>query len=115
MRTDEANRPRPIYRKRAFDADIIEPCVRWYITYRLSYRDLVEMMAEHGIEIAQTTILKWITRYFPEPEKRWSRFSRAVGFCSIDSPKGKYRMFASYHVCQFSHFITSRIAPYLAC
>ena len=35
-----------IYRKRAFDADIIELCVRWYITYRLSYRDLVEMMAE---------------------------------------------------------------------
>jgi len=30
----------PIYRKRAFDADVIELCVRWYITYRLSYRDL---------------------------------------------------------------------------
>ncbi len=28
----------PIYRKRAFDADIIELCVRWYITCRLSYR-----------------------------------------------------------------------------
>ncbi len=26
----------PIYRKRAFDADIIELCVRCYITYRLS-------------------------------------------------------------------------------
>jgi transposase-like protein len=35
----------PIYRKRVFDADIIELCVRWYISYRLSYRDLVEMMA----------------------------------------------------------------------
>jgi transposase-like protein len=34
----------PIYRKRAFDADIIEVRMRWYITYRLSYRDLVEMM-----------------------------------------------------------------------
>jgi transposase-like protein len=38
-----------IYRQRGFDADIIELCVRWYITYRLSYRDLVEMMAERGI------------------------------------------------------------------
>jgi transposase-like protein len=36
----------PIYRQRAFDADVIELCVRWYVTYRLSYRDLVEMMAE---------------------------------------------------------------------
>ena len=38
----------PIYRRRAFDADIIELCCRWYITYRLSYRDLVAMMAERG-------------------------------------------------------------------
>ena len=39
----------PIYRRRRFDAEIIELCVRWYITYRLSYRDLVAMMAERGI------------------------------------------------------------------
>ena len=30
-----------IYRGRRFDADIIELCDRWYITYRLSYRDLL--------------------------------------------------------------------------
>lgn len=35
----------PIYRGRVFDADIIELCVRWYITYRLSYPDVVAMMA----------------------------------------------------------------------
>jgi transposase-like protein len=34
----------PIYRRGRFDAEIIELCVRWYITYRLSYRDLVAMM-----------------------------------------------------------------------
>jgi hypothetical protein len=38
----------PIYRRRRFDAEVIELCVRWYITYRLSYRDLVAMMAERG-------------------------------------------------------------------
>jgi transposase-like protein len=69
----------PIYRKRAFDADIIELCVRWYITYRLSYRDLVEMMAERGVQVAHSTILRWVTRYVPECEKRWNRFSRFVG------------------------------------
>jgi DDE domain len=69
----------PIYRKRAFDADIIELCVRWYITYRLSYRDLVEMMAERGVRVAHSTILRWVTRYVPEFEKRWNRFSKAIG------------------------------------
>ena len=48
----------PIYRQRAFDADVIELCVRWYVTYRLSYRDLVEMMAERGGKVAHSTILR---------------------------------------------------------
>jgi transposase-like protein len=48
-----------IYRRRVFDAEIIELCVRWYITYRLSYRDLVAMMAERGVILAHSTILRW--------------------------------------------------------
>ena len=42
----------PIYSKRAFDVQIIEHCVRHNITYRLLYRDLVEMMAERGVHVA---------------------------------------------------------------
>ena len=68
-----------IYRRRVFEADVIELCVRWYISYRLSYRDLVELMAERGIRVAHTTILRWVLRYVPEYEKRWSRFARRVG------------------------------------
>ena len=37
-----------IYVKRQFDTEIIVLCVRWYVTYRLSYRDLVAMTAERG-------------------------------------------------------------------
>jgi transposase-like protein len=44
--------------------------VRWYITYRLSYRDLVEMMAERGVKVAHSTILRWVTRCVPELQKR---------------------------------------------
>src|SRR6202789_2201659 len=68
----------PIYRRRRFQPQIIELCVRWYLTYRLSYRDLVEMMAERGVVISHSTILRWVQRYVPEFEKRWSRFSRSV-------------------------------------
>src|SRR5450756_2736692 len=69
----------PRYRRRAFDGDIIELWVRWCISYRLSYRDVVEIMAERGIEVAHTTVLRWVSRYVPEFEKRWNRFSKAVG------------------------------------
>jgi len=68
-----------IYRRRVFDAELIELCIRWYISYRLSYRDLVETMAERGVQVAHTTILRWVLRYVPEYEKRWSRFARPVG------------------------------------
>ena len=67
-----------IYRRRRFDAEIIELCVRWYITYRLGYRDLVAMMAERGIVVSHTTIHRWVIRYVPEFEKRWNRFARPV-------------------------------------
>ena len=67
-----------IYRRRRFEAEIIELCVRWYITYRLSYRDLVAMMAERGLAVSHTTILRWVIRYVPEFEKRWGRWARDV-------------------------------------
>ena len=60
----------PIYRRRRYSAEVIEQCVRWYITYRLSYRDLVAMMAERGIVISHTTIMRWARRYIPEFERR---------------------------------------------
>jgi transposase-like protein len=69
----------PIYRRRRFSAETIELCVRWYITYRLSYRDLVAMMAEREIVVSHTTIMRWVLQYVPEYERRWSRFARAPG------------------------------------
>ena len=70
-----------IYLKRHFDAEIIVLSVRWYITYKLSYRDLAAMMAERAVVVSHTTIMRWVIRYAPEFEKRWRRFSRSVG-CS---------------------------------
>jgi transposase-like protein len=75
----------PIYRRRRFQPEIIELCVRWYPTYRLSYRDLVEMMAERGVVISHSTILCWVQRYVPEFERRWSRYARGVqSSCRMD-------------------------------
>ena len=68
----------PIYRGRRFRTETIELCVRWYITYRLSYRDLAAMMAERGIVVAHTTIMRWVLRYVPEYERRWARYATPV-------------------------------------
>jgi transposase-like protein len=54
-----------------FDSEDIVLWVRWYLRFKLSYRDLAEMMAERGISIVQTTIMRWVRRHVPEFERRW--------------------------------------------
>ena len=77
-----------LFKGRHFDQEIVILCVRWYLSYKLSYRDLVAMMNERGIDLAHTTILRWVQHYSPEFEKRWKRFARSVG--------GSWRMDETY-------------------
>jgi transposase-like protein len=68
-----------LFKGRHFEQQIIILCVRWYLRYKLSYRDLVEMMAERGLTVTHTTIMRWVQRYVPEFEKRWNRYARKAG------------------------------------
>jgi transposase-like protein len=61
-----------LFKGRQFDQEIVILCVRWYLSYKLSYRDLVAIMNERGIDLAHTTILRWVQHYSPEFEKRWN-------------------------------------------
>jgi transposase-like protein len=54
-----------LFKGRHFDLGIVILCVRWYLRYKLSLRDLVEMMAERGLSMAHTTIMRWVQRYAP--------------------------------------------------
>lgn len=70
-----ASRDRIYYRRR-YSAEVIERCVRWYVTYRLSYRDLSAMLAERDVVVSHTTIMRWVQHYVPVFEQRWARFSK---------------------------------------
>src|SRR5271166_554454 len=67
-----------LFEGRHFDREVIM-CVRWYLRFKLSLRDLVEMMAERGLSMAHTTMMRWVQHFAPEFEKRWRRFAQAVG------------------------------------
>src|SRR6201997_1585812 len=67
------------FKGRHFDQDVIVLYVRWYLSFKLSSRDLVQMMSERGIVLAHTTILRWVQRYVPDFEKRWNHYARPVG------------------------------------
>src|SRR2546427_3047941 len=58
------------FKWRHFESEIIVLCVRWYLRYSLSYRDLEEMMRERGLHVDHTTIYRWVQHYAPEVEKR---------------------------------------------
>jgi hypothetical protein len=66
--------------------------VCWCLRSKLSLRDLVEMMAERGLTLAHTTIMRWVQRYTPEFAKRWRRYAVAVGRSScVDETYVKIR------------------------
>ena len=44
------------FKGRHFDQEIIVLCVRWYLTFKLSSRDLVQMMAERGITLSHLAV-----------------------------------------------------------
>jgi transposase, IS6 family len=58
------------FKWRHYNPETIFVCVRWYLRYALSYRDLEEMMRERGLCVDHTTIYRWVQRYAPELEKR---------------------------------------------
>jgi transposase-like protein len=39
-----------LFAGRHFDPEVIILYVRWYLRYKLGFRDLVEMMAERGLK-----------------------------------------------------------------
>jgi transposase-like protein len=50
----------PLFRRRWFTDEVIITCVRWYLRFKLSYRDLAELARELGISVAPSTILRWV-------------------------------------------------------
>jgi transposase-like protein len=69
----------PLFRQRWFADNIITTCVRWYLRFKLSYRELAELARELGVSVAPSTVLRWVVRYVPEFEKCWQAYERPVG------------------------------------
>ena len=62
-----------------YPTDVIAQCVRWYLAYALSLRNLEEMMAERGIVVDHSTLHRWVIRLVPLLDKAFRRHKRSVG------------------------------------
>ena len=67
-----------LFTGRHFDRLLIIQAVRWYTTYKLSYRDVCELMAERGVTLVHTTVMRWVQCYVPVFERRWQKYARPV-------------------------------------
>ncbi len=77
-----------LFKGRHFDQEIVVLCVRWYLSFKLSYRDLVAMRPSGASTWLTRRSCAWVQHYTPEFEKRWKRFARPVG--------GSWRMDETY-------------------
>ena len=62
---DRDSKTASIVPRRHFEDVIILLCVRWYLRYSLSYRDLEEIMAERNLLVDHVSIWRWVQRYAP--------------------------------------------------
>jgi transposase, IS6 family len=49
---------------------IIVTCVRWYLRYPLSARNVEALIAERGLSVDHTAVWRWVQAYAPEIRKR---------------------------------------------
>ena len=94
-----------LFRGRHFEDVIILLCVRWYLRYSLSYRDLEEMMMERGLSIDHVTIWRWVQRYSPILNQRVRREMRR--------PNRSWRVDETYGALSSAQFRRVQVPPAL--
>ena len=51
------------FAKKQFPSATILMTVRWYVAYKLSYRDIEELLAERGVNLVHATLHRWVLDY----------------------------------------------------
>jgi len=67
------------FKRLHYPVDIIAQCVRWYLAYSLSLRNLEEMMAERGVIVDHSTLHRWVIRLVPLLDKAFRRHKCPAG------------------------------------
>src|SRR5262249_27929651 len=68
-----------LFKGRHFNHLLIIQAVRWYVTYKLSQRDVCDVMAERGVTDEHTPVVRWVDHCVPAFVKKWKNYARPVG------------------------------------
>ena len=71
-----------------FPSEVILETVRYYIAYKLSYREIEEIQRERGVTVDHATINRWVLKFAPILEHKARRRKKPVS--------GSWRMEETY-------------------
>jgi putative transposase len=72
-----------VIKRMRFPFDIMLTCVRWYLAYALSLRNLEEMMHERGVFVDHSTIHRWVIKLTPVLEETFRKRKRKRGMGAV--------------------------------
>ena len=78
------------FKGRHHQQDIILQCVRWYVAYSLSYRDLEELMQERGYAVDHSTVQRWVVHYAPRIKIRQCKYLNNIGEQVVRHPEHQF-------------------------
>ena len=87
------------FKYKHFTGEVILWAVRWYCQFAISYRDLVIMAAERGLELSHTTMMRWVHEYAPKLAKKLKTYlKRGNDSIRLDEPSLKSKAFGSISI-----------------
>ena len=63
---------------RHYPSDIIMQALRYYLAYKLSYREIEEIFAERNISFDHSTLSRWVIKYAPQLEVIFRKRKRRI-------------------------------------
>ena len=70
---------RKVLKRLHYPLVVMLTCVRWYVAYPLSLRDIEEMMQERGVFVSHSTVHRWSIKVAPVMAAIFRRHKRHVG------------------------------------
>ena len=70
---------RKVLKRLHYPLEVMLTCVRWYVAYPLSLRNIQEMLQERGVFVDHSTVHRWAIKVLPALAALFRNRKRPVG------------------------------------
>ena len=79
-----------------FPSEVILKTVRYYLAYKLSYREIEEIQLERGVKVDHATINRWVIKFTPILQVKrlaiifFAKLRQPTCICTFQASKHKH-------------------------